>query len=105
MQIFCLISVLLLLTSCQQEADLPNSYEITFINHYFEAINLLEIADIKVENIEIGENKVFNNICAGVHSISLETYSGLRIGSTASLLGSNPVVRITIIETGKLLLE
>ncbi|GHV89471.1 hypothetical protein AGMMS50267_18310 [Spirochaetia bacterium] len=79
--------------------------EVTFSNYYFEALDSIEIENQKVGNIDMGENITLYNICAGNYNISIITQSGLKLKATFSLTGSNPVVRITITETGKLILE
>jgi hypothetical protein len=106
MRQFCLISLLLLLAiSCRHEAELPEVYEVTFCNRYFERLISVEIADNKFEYIETGNEVIIGNVPHGKQTVTVVTQSGLKIEAAVNLIGTNPAVRIVLIESGKLQME
>jgi hypothetical protein len=100
-----LISFLSLNSSCRQTDNFPESYIIIFSNDYFETLEYVEIGDQKTENIAMGEDRRFENIGRGNYRITLVTHSQLKIEAPVTLAGSNPSIRITIKNTGKISLE
>jgi len=97
-----LISVLLVVISCINETILPDEYEIIFSNEYFETLNSIEIADKKIEVINIGDEVTISSVPRGQQEITVITHSGLIMKATVNLTGTNPVVRIVLTESGML---
>jgi len=102
MRYFYLINIIFLLLSCHQETELPDVYEVTFHNRYFEPITSVEIADNIIEAVNVGENITFSNIPFGQRQITVITQSGLIIEAVISLIGSNPYVNIVLTENGQM---
>jgi len=102
MRYFYLISVCfaLLSVSCRLEPELPDVYEVRFLNQYFESLTSVEIADNKFQDVDIDEKIVINNVPRGEHTVTVRTQSGLIIEADASLTGTNPSVQIVLTEGG-----
>jgi len=105
MRYLYLISVILFIFSCHHETELPDVYEVIFHNRYFESIILIEVADNKIEDINIGDKIAISGIPSGKQQIIVTTQSGLIIEAIISLTGSNPRVNIALKENGKLYIE
>ncbi|MCL2230598.1 MAG: hypothetical protein FWC01_05840 [Treponema sp.] len=105
MRNFYLINfIALLVVSCQQNLELPETYDIIFINQYFETLDSLIFADNTINNIIVGTEVEFYAIPRGQYSIIIFTHSKLKIEATVSLIGTKKV-KIFLTENGILILE
>jgi hypothetical protein len=92
-----------LTVSCRDEPDLPDEYIVIFRSQYFERIVSVELAHTIIKNINAGEEELIGRIARGNYRISVTTQSGLRIEADVNLIGTDPNVRITLTENGRLI--
>jgi hypothetical protein len=90
--------------SCDRTKEIPDSYNVTISNQYFERIDSLLLDNHKFDSLDVGDELVIPNIVYGSHDLELHTYSNLKIQTTLMLVGTNSIVKLLINENGKIVL-
>jgi len=80
--------------------ELPENYNIIFVNKYFEILNSVEISENVIESVNIGDKIKFEGISKGKQLITVITYSSLIIKAELNLIGTSNNIEIVLKNNG-----